>query len=228
VNVLAIDTATDQASVALLIEGSMYSEWSWRARGNHSQHVHTVIREQLSLSGVHTSSLQAVAVAHGPGSFNGIRVGISTAKGLAYGLSIPLVGISTLDIMAFGAGISGPTIRAYLSAGRSQVYAAAYRLTGSILDRLSDYEILTYPAATERIEHGDVLIGAQDGVVEHLTALERSHVQVCPMDMRRAAYLAELGAKHFAASGDDQLATLQPLYLRPSAAEEKRPAALRE
>lgn len=227
-NILAIDTATDQASVALLVEGSIYSEWSWRARGNHSQHVHTVIREQLALSGVHMASLQAVAVAHGPGSFNGIRVGISTAKGLAFGLSIPLVGVSTLDIMAFGAGISGPTVRAYLTAGRSQVYAAAYRLTVSSLDRLSDYEILTYSEAADHIERGDVLIGDQDGVVEHLTALERSHVQVRPIDMRRAAYLAELGANHFAASGGDQSATLQPLYLRPSAAEEKRPAAVRE
>ena len=157
---LALDTSTRQASVALCTEQSVLGEYTWQVGNNHSVELLERIQRLFAECGTTMQSLDAVAVATGPGSFNGLRVALTTAKSLAFALQKPLVGVSTLDIVAAQhLDWHGP-ICALLEAGRSELYVACY--TGALsasdnhdendaindhvqwhLRRLSDYLVQT-------------------------------------------------------------------------------------
>jgi len=98
---LAIDTSTSIASIALSKEGEIISEFTWQAGQNHSVELMPHIVYLLHQAKVDFKDLSGVIVAKGPGQFNGIRVGMAVAKGLSFALSIPIVGISTLEVEAF-------------------------------------------------------------------------------------------------------------------------------
>jgi tRNA threonylcarbamoyladenosine biosynthesis protein TsaB len=215
---LAIDTSTDQASVAVADDSAILAELSWRAGRNHSQHLSPVIERIFALAHLTPAELSTVTVAIGPGSFSGIRVGLSHAMGLSMALSIPLVGISTLDVIAFQASHSAASIWAVVGAGRDQVFAAHYTGAGTNWGRDSDYLLLTAGELIQRIGPGDVAAGP--GIVQ--VDPEAVPCEPSPWGHRRAGFLAELGRRYLAAGGEDQLQTVRPLYLRRSAAEEKR------
>jgi tRNA threonylcarbamoyladenosine biosynthesis protein TsaB len=115
---VAIDTSTHFASVALHDGSQLLSEHTWLAKQDHTRTLMPNIQRLLADAGVDSGALQAVAVALGPGSFNGLRAGLSAAKGLAIACSIPLVGASTLELLAMEYGLAEVT----MDAGRGQVY----------------------------------------------------------------------------------------------------------
>jgi tRNA threonylcarbamoyladenosine biosynthesis protein TsaB len=124
---LALDTSTRQASVALCDEQTLYGEYTWQIGNNHS--VELLERIQRLVEVDCASSLQAidgVTVATGPGSFNGVRVAVATAKAFAFALQKPLVGVSTLEIIAAQQDKWRGPVCAILEAGRSELYAACY------------------------------------------------------------------------------------------------------
>jgi tRNA threonylcarbamoyladenosine biosynthesis protein TsaB len=123
---LALDTSTRQASIALCSEDELLGEYSWHVGNNHSVELLDRIRRLMSECGKTMSELDGVAVARGPGSFNGLRVALATAKGLAFALNRPLVGMSTLDVIAAELWQWQGPICAVLEAGRSELYAACY------------------------------------------------------------------------------------------------------
>lgn len=216
--ILAIDTSTDEASVAVSDDSVILAEFSWRAGRNHSRQVSPVIERMLALADVTPGRLSAVTVAIGPGSFSGIRVGLSHAMGLAMALSVPLVGISTLDIIGFQASRGAPSVWAVIEAGREQVFAAHYCGSADDWRRDSEYLLISPPDLSPRVGAADLVAGPGADQIESEThSRERS-----PWGYRRAGFLAELGRRYLAAGGEDQLHTVQPLYLRRSAAEEKR------
>jgi len=228
--ILAIDTSTDQASVALAAGTSVQAECSWIAGRNHSRQLTGVIRHVLAIEDAPVASISAVVVARGPGSFSGVRVGISEAKGIAMALRVPLVGISTLDVIAFQATSCSSDLWAILPAGRDEVSLARYVGGGADWRRMSAYLLLPLQEAA-RVVGGEALLtgpGAEllaDYAAEfgpRPTALDSAG------SLRRAGYLAELGRRYLEAGGHDQLDDLEPLYLRRSAAEEKRAATGQE
>src|SRR5688500_16040942 len=114
---LAIDTSTTQAGIALY-DGQVQAEVAWRAGRDHGRQLLPVIHETLARLGRAPTDLAAIGAARGPGSFTGLRVGLSVGRGLAFALGLPLYGIGSLDVLAAGlAGYSG-SIRAVLEAGR--------------------------------------------------------------------------------------------------------------
>ncbi len=123
---LALDTSTRQASLALCSENELHGEYTWHIGNNHSVELLERIRDLLSESQVAMSQIDAVAVATGPGSFNGVRVALATAKALTFALKKPLVGVSTLDTIAAQQKQWRGPICAVLEAGRSELYAACY------------------------------------------------------------------------------------------------------
>jgi tRNA threonylcarbamoyladenosine biosynthesis protein TsaB len=148
---LALDTSTRQSSVSLSTEEELYGEYTWYAENNHSVELLENIRRIMAECQFGMEQLGAIAVATGPGSFNGVRVALATAKTLAFALSIPLVGVSTLDAIAIQQVWGGP-ICAVLEAGRAELYAASYRCeqvsgedgrVDNHLRRLSDYLLVT-------------------------------------------------------------------------------------
>lgn len=223
--ILAIDTSTEQASVAVSDASGILAEFSWRAGRDHSRHLSPVIERMFALVGIAPAGVGAVAVAIGPGSFSGIRVGLSHAMGLAMALSIPLVGVSTLDAIAFQASRSAPGVWAVISAGREQVFASHYSGSAADWRRDSDYLLLTPEELRERVSAGDMLAGPG---IDQIGTEPAGPREAGPWGYRRAGFLAELGRRYLAAGGEDQLRTVKPLYLRRSAAEEKRASVRQE
>ncbi len=149
---LAIDSSTRQASVALCAEDELYGEYTWLVGNNHS--VELLLQIQRLLADCHLTmrDIEALAVALGPGSFNGLRVAAATARTLAFSLGRPLLGIGTLDVIAAQQGRWPGPICAVLEAGRAEVYGACYvveeqRDEGGLLlqhlRRLGDYVLMT-------------------------------------------------------------------------------------
>jgi tRNA threonylcarbamoyladenosine biosynthesis protein TsaB len=224
--ILAIDTSTDVAGVALAAPESVLGEIVWTGRASHSSLLAPSIQRLLSANGVPVSGLESIAVASGPGSFSGLRVGISAAKGLALALDIPLVGVGTLDVIAWQASALSPHVLAALPAGRGQVYAARYAGRGSGWSCVAGPRIQSIQSASAGL--GDSLLaGDAAGVVAAAVREAGSSPQVAPAtwNLRRPGFLAELGGLYFRSGGPDQRDRLEPLYLRRSAAEEKRAAA---
>ncbi len=98
---IAIDTSTDTASLALVQDSEMQAELTWRCGQNHTIQLLPQLAHLLKQTGLSLQSASCIIVARGPGSYNGLRVGISTAKGLAFSLDIPIIGISTLEVEAY-------------------------------------------------------------------------------------------------------------------------------
>jgi tRNA threonylcarbamoyladenosine biosynthesis protein TsaB len=123
---LALDTSTRQASVALCSEERLYGEHTWQAGNNHSVEMLEHVQRLLAEGGIALSALEGLAVAIGPGSFNGVRVAVATAKTLAFALGKPLVGISTLEIGAAQQQLWPGPVCSLLEAGRAELYAGCY------------------------------------------------------------------------------------------------------
>ena len=117
---LAIDTATRVASIALYNSEGVVAEMTWRSRENHTVELTAQIVRVMDLARVAKSDLKAIGIALGPGSFTGLRVGMSVAKGLAFGAQIPLLGIPTLDALAHAHAWQSLPIWAVLAAGRGR------------------------------------------------------------------------------------------------------------
>lgn len=221
--ILAIDTATDMASVAVAHRTQVLAECSWAPRGNHSRTLPGVLQHMVSLAGAGPIDIDAVVVASGPGSFNGVRVGISAAKGIAMAREAPLAGISTLDVTGFAASNWPGLIWSILPAGRGEVYVAEYH-GGEDWRRTGPYRRLSASEVAEEYEAGTLLTGDGAESMRRLVARNgrQANVQTPGMSVRRAGYLTELGCRYFEAGGTDQVDDLEPLYLRLSSAEERR------
>src|SRR5690349_13853185 len=149
---LALDTSTRQASVALCSEDGLRGEYTWLVGNNHSVELLDRVQRLMAECDLTMQLLDAITVATGPGSFNGVRVALATAKTFAFALKKPLLGVSTLDTMAAQQQHWHGPVCAVLEAGRSELYAACYAFdeqhsehgdSSYRMQRLSDYLLLT-------------------------------------------------------------------------------------
>lgn len=125
--ILNIETATKNCSVALAKEGQTLVCKEIAEDGySHAERLHVFIEELIQEAGIHFQDLQAIAVSQGPGSYTGLRIGVSAAKGLCYALNIPLIAVDTLQILASQATVSDGLIIPMLDARRMEVYSAVY------------------------------------------------------------------------------------------------------
>ena len=210
---LAIDTSSEVAGLALY-DGQWVSELSWHAGRNQTASLLGEIRHILRLNQRDVRDLRAVAVAIGPGSFNGLRVGLSTAKALSYGLGIPIIGVVTLDAVAYPHVHGGGPIRAFIPAGRGRAVVAEYRRRNERWERLSDLR-------NERLEHladdllePTILVGELSQEFEQ--NLRSNSLAIIPspaLRVRRPSYVAEIAFQRWQAGEVDQIETLEPIYV---------------
>ena len=225
---LAIDTSTRNASVALHDGTQVVSSRSWWSRVNHSSELMPSIVHVLESREVSPRSLSAVAVALGPGGFSTLRTGLSVAKGIAMTARIPIVGVGSLDLEAYPFRETGLTVCALIEAGRGEAASALMsmgtaatrlredRITGS--EELLD-EILTWDWMTT-LFCGEGLPAWVDAVRDGLG--ERAILCLAPPSSRVES-LAYMAAKRLADGDADDLDSLQPDYLRmPSIGTPKR------
>src|SRR5216684_4406752 len=189
---LALDTSTAWASVALYDGRSVLAEETWHAQRRHGDELFPTIERLLAYARKSLADVDRVAVATGPGSFTGLRVAIAAAQGIARGAGASLVGISTLDVLAYPHAQSKQRTCALLPAGRTEWYAAIYQERNRKWLRRSPYIVATLPD----------LLGPKA-----LFAPPASR-------MRRAGYLAELGWRHLETAPQAKLGEIEPIYVK--------------
>lgn len=151
-NILAFDTACSSGAVAIMKDDKIVAHTQLNIGLTHSEQLLPTIHSLMQMTGTSMDELDAVAITSGPGSFTGLRIGFSTAKGMALGLHKPLIPISTLDVLAQnGAGINGLVVP-IMNARRNQVYTAIYQSNGAYLQRKSDYQAIGIAELLEEIK----------------------------------------------------------------------------
>jgi tRNA threonylcarbamoyl adenosine modification protein YeaZ len=214
---VAIDTSTDTASLALVQDSEVLAELTWRCGQNHSTQLLPNLSHLLKQTEFSLQSASYIIVAKGPGSYNGLRVGISTAKGLAYSLSIPIISISTLEVEAYQHADRGLPICPVFNAGREEIATARYQMKGNKWCQLAAEHITTVAILCSQINSKTVFCGEFVSSIAGQLRKELKQKAIIPSPaagLRRASFLAELGLKRFKAGDYDNPATLQPLYLR--------------
>ena len=223
---LAIDTADRTAGVALLAEGQVVAEYMEASAYRHSERLFALVDQALRGAGLGRGDLSGIAVTTGPGSFTGLRVGLATAKGLAYSLEVPLVGVSTLEAMARGAMPFRGIVLPMLDARKRQVYAAGF-------DGRDGSEVLSpqaiFPeelAAQIGQSEGDLLaVGSGLGPYRELFKAVFGERLLCIEKIRWGippAQVAMLGASFLLEGKGQSPEAVSPIYLRKSEAEETR------
>jgi len=214
---LAIDTSTDTVSIALVRDRVVLAELTWRSGQNHTVELLPNLAHLLNQAKLNLQSVSSVIVAKGPGSFNGVRVGISTAKGLAFSLGIPIVGISTLEVEAYQHAETGLPICPIFNAGRGEIATAMYQMQDNEWRQLATEHITTIDALCSQITTKTIFCGEFIPIIapQLIKQLEeRAVIPTSASRLRRASFLAELGLKRLEAGDYDNIATLQPIYLR--------------
>ncbi len=222
---IGIDTSTDFASLALADGPEVLAELTWRCGQNHTVELFPRLSFMLEKAG--QPVLDAVFVALGPGSFNGLRVGVAAAKGLAYGLGIPILGVGTLETLAYQHSAGGEPVCALQAAGREEVAVAIYQMKPRKgWTQLAGEHITTLDALEFELKDTTIVCGEFDlAMTAQIKRVLGKKVILPPaaFRLRRAAYLIELGGRKLKGRDYDPVATLQPLYLRkPPITERKK------
>ena len=224
---LAFETSAKAASVALTENGKLLGESYQNTGLTHSQTLMVMAEDLLKQCGKTMADVTAVAVAEGPGSFTGVRIGVAAAKGMSWGGQIPCYGVSTLEAMAVSLGAYEGHVCACMDARRSQVYNALFLADDGNLTRLSEDRAIALAELKTELEHidGPIFLVGDGAVLTHKTLSGEIPNLILPPEHRlhqRAVGVALLAEqKHTAGEPGDGNA-LSPNYLRLSQAERER------
>ena len=212
---LAIDTSSRQVSIALYEGNQVLCEFTWNSRDYHTVELAPAVEEIFSRSDVHVSELGAIAVATGPGSFTGLRIGLAFAKGLSLALRIPLIGVPTLDILAVAQPISQSLLIAVLRAGRGRLAVGYYRVSNGRWISDGSFSAMTIDEINQQIQSPTVLCGEFTPEEANLLARRYKNVILASpaQSLRRASFLAEIGWQRWQTNDIDDPISLSPFYL---------------
>lgn len=223
--ILALDSSAVVGSVALCEDTRMVAHYTLNTGNTHSQTLLPMIESALKSAEWEIDDLDLLAVSQGPGSFTGVRIGIATVKGLAFGKNIPCAGVSTLEALAYNLRYYNGILCPVMNARRAQVYNALFACENGVLTRLCPDRAISIAELDEELAGLDqpiYLVG--DGYDITLDGLEKTTVVPVPDELRyQSGYsvaLCGLAAYKRGESVDDT--TLAPVYLRPSQAERER------
>ena len=222
--ILAVDTSTSSCSVAIAEDEALLAETTLVSSETHSRHLVRLIETIISGAGLSLDRIEAFAVARGPGSFTGLRIGIGTVKGLAVAGDCPVVGVSTLAALAWQVGPTDHVICPIIDARRSEVYAATYRCEPSGPVPVDAEQVTTIDSLLATLELPAVFIGS--GAIAYRRQIaekagRRALFAAAGLNIGRAAAIAALGARRLLSGEADDTETLVPTYLRKSDAELK-------
>lgn len=212
---LALDTSTRAVGLALFNGAQIIHETSWLSHDHHTVELAPAVADALSKSNLSSKDLGAIAVAIGPGSFTGLRIGLALAKGLAIVRHIPIIGIPTLDVLASGQTPSNLPMMAALRAGRGRFAIGWYQLEKSKWMPTHEIEVLTPEMIIERIQSETLLCGEFNREEREYFVRQQPLAKIAPPSacVRRPAILAELGWKRWQEGKADDPASLAPIYL---------------
>lgn len=223
--ILGIETATERLSAALITDNKLVLERNEDSRSSHCELLTGFIMELTEEAGISLDSIDCIAVSTGPGSFTGLRIGIATAMGLAYGLGIDTVPVNTLAALAWKAAAPDTLVCPLIDAKRSEAYAGIYRLTGGIPETV--FEPAAVPVGQlagilrDTGEHVTITGPAAGLFRNRLEQPEATPLSCSPSQLSKpsAVTVAELGSLIYYESGGINPVSLRPVYLRRSDAE---------
>lgn len=214
--ILAIDTATQYAALALYNQNGLYAEEAWHAGRNHTVELMPRIIRMLESAQLTVTGLTALAVSLGPGSFTGLRIGLAVAKGLALPHKLPLIGVPTLEVMAYPWRTSSLPVWAIAQAGRGRILAACYAGIDGQWQPIDEPQLTTFQALASQINQAALCTGeidAQGAQILQDGSGHKAQIVSPAARLRRAGYLAELAAARLEAGCLADPDTLGPIYL---------------
>ena len=220
--ILGIETATMTGSVALITERALVAEETVNTKTTHAERLISAIDHVLAAAALPLREIDGIAVSAGPGSFTGLRIGVTTAKSLAYSLRKPIIAVSSLDALASQFLYSSLLICPILDARKKEVYTACYRNSGAQAQRISDYAVMSPDSLAQAIHEPALFLG--DGVFAYRKQLEAALGERALFAdpahlLPRGSLVAKLGLDRLAAGERDDAFALTPRYLRKSDAE---------
>lgn len=212
---LAIDTASRFLSLALHDGNQILFESSWYTANNHTIELSPAIRQAIKQAQFRPADLTAVAVSQGPGSFTGLRIGLSVAKGLAAAAELVLVAVPTLDILAASVPALGGSLIAVLLAGRGRICAQHYTWQGTSWAAQGQADIVSWEKLVQSIDHETLIVGEVDEPGRELLTANSGLVHLLPgtHNLRRAGFLAEIAWGRIRNGSTDDPASVTPIYL---------------
>ena len=225
--ILAFETSAKAASAALLEDGRLLGESYQNTGLTHSQTLLVMAENLLAQCGKTVAQVTAVAVAAGPGSFTGVRIGVAAAKGFAWGRELPCYGVSTLEAMALSLGAWQGYVCPCMDARRSQVYNALFSVSQGTLERLREDRAIALSELAEELKalDGPIFLVGDGSTLTYRTLSGEIPNLVLPPEHRmhqRADGVALLAAQKIAAGEPGDANALTPNYLRLSQAERER------
>ncbi len=224
---MAFETSAKAASVALFDGDKLLAEQYQNTGLTHSQTLLVMAEALLKQCSISADQVDAVAVANGPGSFTGVRIGAAAAKGFAWGAQIPLYGVSTLEAMALGLGIHHGYICPVMDARRSQVYNALFYVSQGQLQRIAPDRAISLEALGQELQEleGPIFLVGDGSVLCHNTLAQTAENLVLPPEHRchqRAVGVGLAALAQMARGEVTDAARLAPNYLRLSQAEREK------
>ena len=219
--ILAIDTSALTATAAIIADGKLISEISTTTALNHSVTVMPMIDEILKKVNMDISEIDLFACSEGPGSFTGLRIGIGTIKGLAYGLDKKVVGVSTLLALAYNISFTDAVIAPIMDARRNQVYNALYKYDGENLTEIVSPRALSVEELCEEISEKTIFVG--DGVLAYKDKIKEilgeKALFANPQNLLQRAGSVAFAAQNLSPIDAEELTAV---YLRKPQAERER------
>ena len=220
-NILAIETTGAVASCALVCADRTIAEFSVNNKLTHSQTLMPMIDQMLSSADFNKGDIGLVAASCGPGSFTGLRIGVAAAKGLAFGLGLKIVPVSTLDALAYNVLTWEGIIVPIMDARRNQVYTALYDCVGGKITRLSEYMACDVDEIIDTVrETGKNAIFLGDGAIAFRDKIAADGFCVAPnISLLQSAASVGAIALEIASDAAIDANKFEPFYIRPSQAE---------
>ena len=226
---LSVDSSAAPASVCLLEDGKIVADYYLNTGFTHSQTLMAMVESVLKISGKKPEDIDVYAVNSGPGSFTGVRIGVSAVKGMAYASDKPCIEVSTLESMAYNFFGNHAVICACMDARRSQVYNAVFDVDGVSIIRLCDDRAISIEELLTELdsEVGEIIL-VGDGAELVYNSSDNPRITLAPVHHRyqRAASTAMAALQKYNRGEVVTPAALMPRYLRLSQAERERNAKL--
>ncbi len=219
--ILGFDTSSPSNTVGLIDGDRVLADLSWEARDNSLQRIILNIDLVLKRGGLTLAEVDGLAVGIGPGSWTGLRVGVTVAKTLAYAANRPVCGISSLEALAYQARSAPGLLCPLIDAGKENIYAAFYRSMGETLARKGEYYVGSIKELTSTIKEPTLFLGKPAHLYRQIIARELGSLANfgSPSDSPSGCVFAWLSLPRFERGNTDDALSLVPLYLKESLAQ---------
>ena len=222
--ILALETSSQVSSVAVASDGRLIAEITKDAQLTHSETLMLHVEAALKMAATPKEKLAAIAVSLGPGSFTGLRIGLATAKAMAYALRLPLIGVPSLEALAYNFPVAGIRIAALMDAQKGNAYRAVFAWEDGRLIVHSPAQVMSLPDIIDECGHAGqpvVLLGdiVRKKIAGRMDLPANTKIAPPHLIMPRAANAAMLGLAMLAAGQTANVMDLEPIYIRRSEAE---------